>query len=36
MDARGLKPKALAVGAHRSSTEELTCWTQEADEVLVF
>ena len=36
MDARGLRPEALAPGAHRSSMEELTRWTQEADKVLVF
>ncbi|MGD0775932.1 MAG: DsrE family protein [Candidatus Solibacter sp.] len=36
MDARGLKPEALAQGAHRSSMEELTCWTEEADKVIVF
>lgn len=36
MEARGLKPESLVPGAHRSSLEELTCWTQEANEVLVF
>lgn len=36
MDARGLKAEALAEGAHRSSMEELTCWTKEADKVIVF
>ena len=36
MDARGLKAEVLAQGAHRSSMEELTCWTKEADKVLVF
>jgi uncharacterized protein involved in oxidation of intracellular sulfur len=36
MDARGLKPETLAPGAHRSSMDELTCWTQEADKVIVF
>ena len=36
MDARGIKPESLAAGAHRSSMEELTAWTQEADRVLVF
>jgi len=36
MDARGLKAEALAQGAHRSSMEELSCWTQEADKVIVF
>lgn len=36
MDARGIKAKSLLEGAHRSSMEELTSWTQEADKVLVF
>ncbi|MBI4877099.1 MAG: DsrE family protein [Acidobacteria bacterium] len=36
MDARGLKPEALANGAQRSSLEELTGWTREADKVIVF
>lgn len=36
MDARGLKPEPLAQGAHRSSMEELTSWTKEADKVIVF
>jgi uncharacterized protein involved in oxidation of intracellular sulfur len=36
MDARGLKAEGLVEGAHRSSMDELTCWTQEADKVLVF
>lgn len=36
MDARAIKPECLVPGAHRSSMEELTCWTQEADKVLVF
>ncbi|MEK7408383.1 MAG: DsrE family protein [Acidobacteriota bacterium] len=36
MDARGIKPESLVVGAHRSSMEELTAWTQEAGRVLVF
>ena len=35
MDARGLKPEALAEGAHRSSMDELAAWTQEADKVVV-
>ena len=35
MDARGLKPEALAQGAHRSSMDELTSWTREADKVMV-
>ena len=36
MDARGLKPESLAPGTHRSSMDELTCWTNNADKVLVF
>ncbi len=36
MDARGMKPESLVEGAHRGSMDELTCWTQEADKVLVF
>lgn len=36
MDARGIAPDSLAEGAHRSSMDELTAWTQEADKVLVF
>ena len=36
MDARGLKPEALAQGAHRSSMEELGGWTKDADKVIVF
>ena len=36
MDARGIKPEALAEGAHRSSMDELTRWTKEADKVIVF
>jgi uncharacterized protein involved in oxidation of intracellular sulfur len=36
MDARGMKPETLVEGAHRSSMDELTCWTQEADKVIVF
>ncbi len=36
MDARGVKPESLVQGAHRSSMDELTCWTREADKVLVF
>lgn len=36
MDARGIKPESLVPGAHRSSMEELTAWTKEADKVLVF
>ena len=36
MDARGLDEDGLVNGCHRSSMEELTDWTQEADNVLVF
>ena len=36
MDARGLNNKLLVEGARRSSMDELTSWTQEADKVLVF
>lgn len=36
MDARGIKPETLVEGAHRSSMDELTCWTQEAAKVIVF
>lgn len=36
MDARGMKPETLVEGAHRSSMDELTCWTLEADKVIVF
>jgi uncharacterized protein involved in oxidation of intracellular sulfur len=36
MDARGLKPELLVHGAHRSSMDELTSWTKEADKVIVF
>ena len=36
MDARGIKAETLAEGAHRSSMNELTEWTQAADKVLVF
>ena len=36
MDARGIKPETLVEGAHRSSMDELTCWTETADKVLVF
>ena len=36
MDARGIKPEALVEGVHRSSMEELTAWTLEAGQVLVF
>ena len=36
MDARGIKPEMLAEGAHRSSMDELTRWTEAADKVLAF
>ena len=36
MDARGIKPEMLAEGAHRSSMDELTRWTEAAGKVLVF
>ena len=36
MDARGINPEFIAQGTKRSSLEELTAWTQEADKVLVF
>lgn len=36
MDARGVAEAELVEGARRSSLEELTTWTLEADRVLVF
>jgi uncharacterized protein involved in oxidation of intracellular sulfur len=36
IDARGIKLDTLVEGAKRSSMEELTAWTTEADSVLVF
>lgn len=36
MDARGLKPEMLVPGTHRSSMDELTSWTREAEKVIVF
>jgi len=36
MDARGLTDAELMEGVHRSSMEELTNWTIEAEKVLVF
>jgi uncharacterized protein involved in oxidation of intracellular sulfur len=36
MDARGITEDELADGCHRSSMEELTDWTQQADRALVF
>ena len=36
MDARGIKPEFIAAGTKRSSLDELTAWTHEADKILVF
>lgn len=36
IDARGIGEAELLEGAHRSSMEELTTWTLEADKLLVF
>jgi uncharacterized protein involved in oxidation of intracellular sulfur len=36
MDARGIKQEMLAESCRRSSMEELTAWTVEADRILVF
>jgi uncharacterized protein involved in oxidation of intracellular sulfur len=36
MDARGMTDTELVEGAHRSSMEELTSWTLEADKVISF
>jgi len=36
MDARGITDDQLADGCHRSTMDELTTWTEEADRVLVF
>jgi uncharacterized protein involved in oxidation of intracellular sulfur len=36
MDARGITEAELAEGCHRSTMEELTDWTQQADRTLVF
>jgi uncharacterized protein involved in oxidation of intracellular sulfur len=36
MDARGIDPECIAAGTKRSSMDELTAWTQEADKVIVF
>jgi uncharacterized protein involved in oxidation of intracellular sulfur len=36
MDARGITEKELVDGTHRSSMDELTAWTLEADKVVVF
>jgi uncharacterized protein involved in oxidation of intracellular sulfur len=36
IDARGIKAENLVEGVKRSSMEELTAWTAEAERVLVF
>jgi uncharacterized protein involved in oxidation of intracellular sulfur len=36
MDARGIEAEALSEGCRRSSLDELTTWTQQADRVRVF
>lgn len=36
LDARGITDSELAEGTRRSSMDELTTWTLEADRVLVF
>ena len=36
MDARGMTDAELVEGSHRSSMEELTNWTLEADKVITF
>jgi uncharacterized protein involved in oxidation of intracellular sulfur len=36
IDARGIGENELVAGAGRSSMDELTAWTLEADKVLVF
>jgi uncharacterized protein involved in oxidation of intracellular sulfur len=36
MDGRGIQPEALVEGAHRSTMDELSKWTLEANQVLVF
>lgn len=36
MDARGITETELAEGTHRSSLDEWTAWTIEADKTLVF
>jgi uncharacterized protein involved in oxidation of intracellular sulfur len=35
MDGRGIQKEALVDGAHRSSMDELSTWTLEANQVLV-
>lgn len=36
MDARGISEAELVDGTHRSSMDELTAWTLEADKVIAF
>jgi uncharacterized protein involved in oxidation of intracellular sulfur len=36
LDARGLPDTALVKGAHRSTLDDLTDWTLDADQVLTF
>ncbi len=36
IDARGIAATELAKGCHRSSMDELTDWTVQADQILVF
>ncbi len=36
LDARGIADDELAEGCRRSTMDELTDWTQQADQVLVF
>jgi uncharacterized protein involved in oxidation of intracellular sulfur len=36
MDARGITEQELVDGARRSSMDELTSWTVEADKVIAF
>lgn len=36
MDARGITEAELVDGTHRSSLDELTAWTLDADKVLAF
>ena len=36
MDARGIKVEVITEGTRRSTLDELTAWTVESDQVLVF
>ena len=36
MDARGIRPEKVTEGSRRSTMDELTRWTMEADKALVF